>query len=148
MKKFLILTTILTAWIQCIAQERTSNIPTNCNSFKTCYERSTKTDVYRNKIRYLDGALHYWKSRDGKNVRAGALVERAEYRIREAGGDTGYKGSEIVKVTHKKDYKESAYKSAISDLNEALKDPKSLGNQKEAASQLLDEATGLLDRLE
>ncbi|PJE02257.1 MAG: hypothetical protein CK427_08230 [Leptospira sp.] len=149
MSKKFILILIVTPWIYCTAAERKITIPTNCNSFKTCYDKSQTTDIYRNKIRYLDGALHFWRSTDGEGLMAKALVERASYIVKEAGGETGYKGSDMnLKVTHKKEYKETSYSAAITDLTEAIKYKSSLNkDEMDAAKDLLKQTTKLLEEL-
>jgi hypothetical protein len=148
MKKILLLTLLFISWTYYSAQGRKINLPSNCSSFQSCYDLSTKTDILRNKIRYLDGAIHFWKTKDTKQVRARAFNERAQYLVREALGETGYKGSEInLKVNHNKAYKETSYESAISDLTEALTDPSLLGDQEKEATKLLNDTKELLNSL-
>lgn len=133
----------------CKASERMVQIPKDCNTFDSCYAKSGQTDVYRNKIRYIDGAIHYWSEKDGESRLYTALVEKADYTIREAGGDTGYKGTEInLRVNHKKEYRKIAYQSAIQDLSEALKNSKYLGDKKQSAESLLREAKAKLKEVE
>lgn len=144
----LVFALLFISWTYCNAQGRKINLPTNCNSFKSCYTLSTETDILRNKIRYLDGAIHSWKAKDTKQVRARAFFERAQYLIREAKGETGYKGTEInLKVSHTKAYKETSFKSAISDLTQALTEPNSLGDQEKEAVGLLEKTKELLNKL-
>ncbi|WCL47725.1 hypothetical protein [Leptospira sp. GIMC2001] len=139
---------LILSWIHCAAAERTITIPTNCDSFKSCVQKSTNTDIYRNKIRYLDGALHFWKPSDGEQAKVFAIIDRSEYIILEAGGETGYKGDEInLKVSHKKDYKQTSYKSAISDLTEILKTPKLIGKHRDRVDQLMQLASSQLGKL-
>jgi hypothetical protein len=135
-------------WIYCTAAERTITIPTNCDSFKTCYTKSISTDIYRNKIRYLDGALKFWKTTDGDGNLVKALLERANFLIKEAGGETGYKGGDMnLKVSHNKEYKETAYLSAIQDITDALKNEKGIGGKKAEAQNLLKSAKDQMEKL-
>jgi hypothetical protein len=141
MKNLALIFVFTLSWTYCYAQARKVNLPTNCNSFKTCYDRSTKTDIYRNKIRLLDGAIHFWKPEDTKQAKSRAYYERAKYLVREASGETGYKGKDVnLKVNHNKAYKETSISAAIEDLQEAMKDPKSLGDFEEEVIALLEES--------
>lgn len=147
-KKFIFIL-FLVPWIYCTAAERKITIPKNCDSFNSCYKKSQSTDIYRNKIRYLDGALEYWRTTDGEDVMVKALLERATYLVKEAGGDTGYKGSDMnLKVSHKKEYKETSYSAAIQDITDALKYKSSMNKEdQDSAKNLLKLATSLLDSL-
>ncbi len=88
-----------------------------CNTFAECMAKSEKTDIYRKKISLYDEALVHYKKTDSEILRARALLNRANATIREALGDTGYKGEIPLKVTHKPEYKTNQFKKATADLD-------------------------------
>jgi len=148
MFKKIAITLMIISWVQCSASDRKISIPKNCNSFDSCLEKSKESDVLRNKIRYLDGCIHYWNKADGDEKKIAAIIERAEYIIREAGGDTGYKGDDVVlKVNHKKEYRETSYNSAIKDLEMLLDNSKLDSKSKGKSEQLLNQAKKQKDSL-
>lgn len=98
-----------------------SNVSKLCNSFSDCTAKALKTDIYRKKISFYEEALRIFKKSDGELSRSKVLLLKANATVREALGDTGYKGEIALKVTHKPEYKSAQLKKATADLNEAEK---------------------------
>ena len=88
-----------------------------CSSFKDCISKAEKTDIHRKKIQLYDEAIVNFKSSDGEKNRISILLKRANSIIKEANGDTGYKGEIALKVTHKPEYKKQQFDKASEDLN-------------------------------
>ncbi|TGL61827.1 hypothetical protein EHQ58_04225 [Leptospira ognonensis] len=98
-----------------------------CNSFSDCTAKALKTDIYRKKISFYEEALRIFKKSDGDLARSKVLLLKANATVREALGDTGYKGEIALKVTHKPEYKSAQLKKATADLDEAEKQLEELG---------------------
>lgn len=114
----------------------------SCKTFAECVTRADGTDLHRRKVQFYDAAIALWKSSDTQEARARVLYLRAVSLIREAKGDTGFKGdsSTILKVTHTDEYKDKAFADAKEDLDTALSVGKGLeGAQKRDAEKLLKE---------
>ncbi len=89
-----------------------------CVTFSDCVAKAEKTDIYRKKISLFEQALTLHKVEDGDLAKIKILLKKADALVREANGDTGYKGEIALKVTHKPEYKEAQYVKARRDLKE------------------------------
>ncbi|MDZ4726363.1 MAG: hypothetical protein SH817_09400 [Leptospira sp.] len=87
-----------------------------CKSFNECITLAEKTDIHRKKISLYDEALVLVSDKDGISKKTKVNLLRANSLIREANGDTGYKGDLALKVTHKPEYKKAQYTKANTDL--------------------------------
>ncbi|GBF51913.1 hypothetical protein LPTSP4_34510 [Leptospira ryugenii] len=76
-----------------------------------------KTDIHRKKISFYNKAIALFEAKDGVKNKARVHLKRANSLIREAKGDTGYKGEIALKVTHKPEYKKGQFDKAKADLN-------------------------------
>jgi len=97
------------------AQE--GNVKKICSSFSDCSSKAEKTDIHRKKIQLYDEAIANFKPADGEQKRISVLLKRANSIIKEANGDTGYKGEIALKVTHKPEYKKQQFAKAKEDLS-------------------------------
>ncbi|TGN14723.1 hypothetical protein EHS11_00755 [Leptospira ilyithenensis] len=88
-----------------------------CSSFTDCSSKAEKTDIHRKKIQLYSEAITNFKSSDGEKNKISILLKRANSIIKEASGDTGYKGEIALKVTHKPEYKKQQFDKAREDLN-------------------------------
>jgi hypothetical protein len=93
-----------------------------CSNIKDCLEKSEKTNIHRKKIRYYDEAINGQKSAKKNDLIVIVYLLRANSVIREAQGDTGYKGEIALKVTHKPEYIKSQYQKAKLDLIKVTSD--------------------------
>jgi hypothetical protein len=89
-----------------------------CKTFSECVMKSEKTDIHRKKITFYEEALKIYQPINGNLAKTKVFLLKANSIVREASGDTGYKGEIALKVTHKPEYKKLQFEKARADLKE------------------------------
>ncbi len=67
---------------------------------------------------FFDEAILQHRSADKESSKIETLLKRANSIIKEANGDSGYRGDVILKVTHKPEYKKAQFAKAKDDLEQ------------------------------
>lgn len=92
-----------------------------CLDFSECVQKAEKTDIHRRKIQFYTEAEGIWKETNSEQLLYKVLWQMANSIVKEALGDTGYKGETILKVTHTEVYKKEQFSKANSLLNRVTK---------------------------
>jgi len=119
MEKFFLVITFIFSFSSLFSKETPPS--KLCNSFSDCSLKANKTDIYRKKISLYEEALKLFKKSDGEVAKIKVHLFKANAIIREAQGDTGYKGEIPVKVSHKPEYKDAQFQKAEFELKEVEK---------------------------
>ncbi len=105
-------------FLELLAQEKKKPL---CSTFSDCLEKAEKTDIHRRKVQFFTEAEAVWKKSDSEPILYKVLWQMANSIVKEALGDTGYKGETILKVTHTEAYKKEQFSKANSILNRVTK---------------------------
>lgn len=87
-----------------------------CRDFSDCLAKAETTDVHRRKIQFFTEAESLWESKDTEEKLYSMLFLKANSIVKEALGDSGYKGETVLKVTHTANYKKEQFEKANSIL--------------------------------